>query len=315
MLREYLPHVEWTYAASRESAPVLEHNPHVAEVMPIIRGENSWNLTEDGFAELRSRNFDLVLCSNTLRHYPDLALASALGIPHRFGFAGKGFSGLINHPVVMGFPESYPAYFRTMVASVIERPAEWPLRPRVYPSADDDSKATELFDSLGFSGARPVVACSIRGRQGQGNWPEDVLLAIVLKARAQVDFDIVLTGTAHDAGHLNEIAAGFQYPVKVVAGLSRLLTFASFLKRCTALLTLDSGPRHIGNAIGIPVVYTRNLYQSMKETGNYCETETDLAPPVEYLTDAETLRVTRAQPVGLMAEMLLNQVTASGRPG
>ena len=106
-LRERLPDCEWTYAVSRDTAQVLENNPHVAEVLPIIKGENSWELVGGAFDDLRRREFDVVLCSNTLRHYPDLTLASALGIPERFAFGGKGFSGLITSSVEMGFPDTY----------------------------------------------------------------------------------------------------------------------------------------------------------------------------------------------------------------
>ena len=312
VLREYLPRVEWSYAVSPGSAEVLERNPHVAEVLPIVHGENSWDLEDGGFSQLAEREFDVVLCSNTLRHYPDLALATALGIPNRFAFSGKGFSGLINYPVAMGFPDSYASYFRRMVSAVTDRPADWTLRPRLHPSQDDETLAARLFAELDLSEQRPVVACSLRTRQAQGNWPPDVLLAILESARARADFDIVFTGVESDSPHLHSIATGFRYPVKVLAGNARVLAFAAFLKRCTAVLTLDSGPRHIGNAMGVPVLFARNLSHSMKEAGVYCETETDLAPPVEYLDDAETARVAREQPVGLLADKLIEKLSASG---
>jgi ADP-heptose:LPS heptosyltransferase len=312
MLREHLPHVEWSYAVSPGSAEVLEGNPHITEVLPVIRGENSWDLVEGGFAQLKSREFDVVLCTNTLRHHPDLGLATALGIPNRFAFSGKGFSGLINYPVAMGFPDSYSSYFRTMVASAIERPADWPLRPRLHPSAEDEDRAARFFTDLGLSGDRPILACSLGTRQARGNWPDDVLLAILDNARARFDFDIVFTGVESDAARLQVIASDFRHPARVLAGGARLLTFAAFLKRCSAILTLDSGPRHIGNAMGVPVLFTRNLSHSMKEAGAYCETETDLAPPVEYLNDTETDRVAQSQPVGLLADKLLANLTASG---
>lgn len=311
-LREHLPRCEWTYAVSPASAEVLSNNPHVAETLPVIRGENSWNLTDDGFATLAERDFDVVLCSNTLRHYPDLALAAALGIPNRFGFSGKGFSGLITHPVRLEFPDSYASYFRAMAAAAIDKPADWALCPRLYPSADDEQQAEAFWNEFRFDGSKPVVACSLRTRQAAGNWPEEVLLSVLEQARRQLEFEIVFTGAESDAEDLREVASGFPFPAHVLAGRSGLLTFAAFLNRCTALLTLDSGPRHIGNAMGIPVIFARNLSHSKIEAGKYCATETDLAPSVEYLTSEETERVTRSQPVGLLADTLLSQLRASG---
>ncbi len=308
-LREYLPGCEWSYAVSPGTAEVLANNPHVSEVLPLIKGENSWDLVGGGFAALAEREFDVVICSNALRNYPDLALASALGIPERFAFAGKGFSGLVNNPVTMGFPDSYASYFRTMVAAVSDRAPEWNLRPRLHPGESDERKADELWSSFGFDGTYPVVACSLTTRQASGNWPQEVLLSILEAARALVEFEIVLCGVAEDADHLHAVAADLRYPVKVLAGDAKLLTFAAFLRKCSALLTLDSGPRHIGNAMGVPVLFARNLSHSQVEAGTYCETEADLAPPVEYLDDVETERVARSQPVGLLADKLAEKIS------
>lgn len=199
-----------------------------------------------------------------------------------------------------------------MAGAVIDKPADWALRPRLYPSADDEQQADSFWSRFRFDGSKPVVACSLRTRQAAGNWPEEVLLSVLEQARRQLEFEIVFTGAASDADDLREVASGFPFTAHVLAGRSGLLTFAAFLNRCSALLTLDSGPRHIGNAMGIPVIFARNLSHSKIEAGKYCETETDLAPSVEYLTSEETERVTRSQPVGLLADTLLSQLRASG---
>jgi ADP-heptose:LPS heptosyltransferase len=312
-LHEQLPGCEWTYAVAHESSEVLKNNPHVAEVLPIIDGEDSWKLSAGGFEALNKREFDVVLCSNTLRHYPDLMLASALGIPERFGFSGKGFSGLINNPVEMGFPSAYASYFQTMAAAVTGRPADWPLKPRLYPGNREIQRAEEIWRGLGLGGSIPVVACSLRTRQAGGNWPDEVLISILEDARSRMEFEILLCGTAADGEYLKSVQSDLRYPARITAGDAGLLEFAAILKKCAALLTLDSGPRHIGNAMGIPVLFARNLSHSMVEAGRYCETEIDLAPPVEYLDDVETDRVARSQPVGLLADKLVEALSASAQ--
>ena len=309
-LREYLPGCEWTYLTSSASVEILRGNPHVAETVAAVRGENSWDLGDGAFADLKSREFDVALCTNTLRHYPDLALAVALGIPNRVGFSGKGFSGLITHPVPLPFPSPYAAYFRAMVAEVVGRAPEWTLRPRVYPSESDLNKANDLWNRFGLSSARPVVACSLATRQARGNWPVEVMIAILRNARARKDFDVVLCGSSTDAQALASIGESLPFDVRILAGQANLLEFAAFLQKCSALLALDSGPRHIGNGVGIPVLFARNLSHSMIEAGPYCDTEMDLAPPVEYLEDDEVARVAGSQPVDLLADKLVATVSA-----
>ena len=311
-LREHLPDCKWTYLTSSQSVEVLENNPHISETLPLVKGENSWELVDGGFSALAKRKFDVVLCSNTLRHYPDLALASALGIPERFGFTGKGLSGLINNPVPMEFPQAYAAYFQKMVGTAIGRMVDGNLHPRLYPRDEHAGQAAELWNSFGFDGTVPVVACSVRTRQASGNWPDEVMMAVLEDARARLDFEIVLCGVGSDEQYLKSFAAQLRYPAHILAGEAGLLAFAAFLSKCTALLTLDSGPRHIGNAVGIPVLFARNLSHSMVEAGSYCANEIDLAPPVEYLDDVETERVARSQPVGLLADKLIDVFHSRG---
>lgn len=311
-LTEALPECRWSYLTSPSSAELLKGNPSVAEVLPWNVGDNSWELGQGRFGELRRREFDVALCTNTLRHYPDLALAVALGIPNRVGFSYKGLSGLITRPAPIHFPSAYPEYFRRMVADLGGRAPDWPLQPQVYPTGEDTALAGRLWTELGLGAARPVVACSLTTRQASGNWPRSHLLAALESARSQADFEVVLCGAASDSGALSAAANELSFPVKVLAGALGLRAYTAFLSRCTALLTLDSGPRHIGNAARIPVLFSRNLSHSRVEAGAYCETEIDLAPAVEYLSDAQTRHTVAGIPVSATAGRLLQTLSHAG---
>src|SRR5688500_18669816 len=65
-----LPKCRWSYLTSSDAADILEGNPAIAEVLPWSAGEDAWQLEPGKFAELKQRQFDVVLCTNTLRHYP-----------------------------------------------------------------------------------------------------------------------------------------------------------------------------------------------------------------------------------------------------
>jgi len=289
-LAEALPDCEWSYLTSAGSADLLAGNPAIREVLPWSAGDNAWDLKQGKFGELKQRQFDVVLCTNTLGHYADLALSVALGIPNRVGYTYKGLSALITRGAPIQFPSAYPEYFRAMVADVAGRAPTWPLKPRVYPDDESIAAASAVWNEMGLREGY-VVACSLTTRQASGNWPISHLLAALEQTRSQKQFEVVLTGAASDANELADAAKQLSFPVRVLAGRLSLRAFASFLGRCSALLTLDSGPRHIGNAAGIPVLFARNLSHSMVEAGSYCDTEIDLAPRVEHLSDAETKKV------------------------
>src|SRR6266540_376556 len=183
-LTEALPECNWYYLTTPSSAELLQGNPSITEVLPWNVGDNSWELAEGKFGELRRRGFDVTLCTNTLRHYADLALAVALGIPNRVAFAYKGLSGLITRQAPIQFPSAYPEYFRNMVADLAGRAPDWPLQPRVYPTDEDIALAERVWTELDLGSSGLVVGCSLTTRQATGNWPRSHLLAALEKARS-----------------------------------------------------------------------------------------------------------------------------------
>jgi ADP-heptose:LPS heptosyltransferase len=98
---------------------------------------------------------------------------------------------------------------------------------------------------------------------------------------------VVLCGSADDEPVLRRAAGLADFPCLVMAGQLPLRAFAAFLARCHALLATDSGPRHLANAVGTPVVFARSLNVSRIENGVYCDNETDLCGPEEWLRARE----------------------------
>jgi ADP-heptose:LPS heptosyltransferase len=129
-----------------------------------------------------------------------------------------------------------------------------------------------------------------------------------------MDFEVVLTGGARDSAELDTAAREFSFSVRVLAGKLGLRALTAFFARCSAMLTLDSGPRHMGNAAGIPVLFARNLSHSREEAGKYCATEIDLAPAVEYLSNDNAQRVVRGIPPSQTARTLVETLRRAGQP-
>lgn len=309
-----LPKCRWSYLCAPSAAPLLQGNPAVAEVLPLMTGDDVWRLAPGGFAALRARRFDVVLCTNTLRHYPDLALAAALGVPARVGFAHKGLSGLLTRAAPFRHPSPFAAYFRSLVADVAGLVDDWTLRPRVHVTRGDAEAATAAWRHLGVEGGRPVVACALTTRQPHGNWPREHLLDALRQALKVRAFDVVLCGAADDGPVLDAAAAALDGRARVLAGALELRAFTAFLGRCDALLTLDTGTRHLGNAARIPVLFARNLLHDRVEAGAYCDGETDLAPlDAERLPEGAIARVVARVSPAAVADRLLAALDASGR--
>jgi ADP-heptose:LPS heptosyltransferase len=282
-----LPECEWSYLTSPASAPILEDNPDVHEILPWSRSLEAWDIDASHRDKLKAAGFDVVLCTNTLRHYPDLLLATWLGIPNRVGFTHKGLSALVTHAVPVTFPSPYAAYFRTMVGEITGMPATWPLAPQIFLSDDDRDEAARSLRLTGINPTALLLTCCLTTRQKHGNWPVRSMISVLRELQKKSDSQIVLAGAAEDAAALDSYALELGGGVKVIAGKLSLRGFAALLERSNAVFTLDSGPRHIANAVGTSVIFARNMSHSEVEAGKYFDTETDIAPDGEYLNGAQ----------------------------
>lgn len=304
-LARSLPQCQWYYLCSDESAAVMRGRGDLADVLPLVAGEDSWTLKPGGFAGLRALDFDVALCTNTLRHYPDLLLSAALGIPNRVGYNYKGLSGLMTTRITFDYPSPFPSYFRSMVSHIANVPGDWKLRPSIALSQFDIELAESFLIGLQLEGA-PILACCPATRQPVGAWPPEQLLAAAETAAHSMGARVVLCGGAADGPMLEALAGRATGRCDVMAGKLPLKSFAAFLSRCAVVLAQDSAPRHLANAVGTRVVFLRNLSVRRVETGKYCDTEIDAAPEDEFVTDANFAEVVAKVPPGHIAEKVLN---------
>ncbi len=282
-LKAGLPNCELFYLAAPQTAAILEDNPYIARLLPWSRSDSPLDLSREHLEALRAFRFDAALCTNCIRYWPELLLAIRLGIPQRAGYVYKGSSGLITLPMPMRHPQSFPAYFRDYVSALTGQTVTGPLKPEIYISAATEAEAVAAWRRMGLAGGKPVVAFFLTSRQPLVSWPTESYRVLFEMILAELDVRVVLMGAKEDEALLRTTAAGFREPVPVCAGELGLRSLAAFLRRCRLVVAKDSGPRHIANAMGTPVLFFRSSSYSQVEAGRYCDTETDLLPAGEFL--------------------------------
>ncbi|MBA3657489.1 MAG: glycosyltransferase family 9 protein [Gemmatimonadaceae bacterium] len=293
-LKAGLPDCEWDFLTSPLGAEVLAGNPAIREVLPLQMSEDSWSLSSRAMREIGARGYDVILCTNTVRHYADFLTALRLRVPNRVGFIDKGFSGVLSFGVESSMPRAYPDYFRTMVSAVIGTPPAWPLKPQIFPGIADVAAAERAWAGLDLDCERPVIACTLTTRQPGGQWPSELFLRSLEIAHGESGAQIVFCGSIEDTDSLYSAAARCSVPSVVLAGALGIRGFAAFLQRCSVLLAMDSGPRHVANAVSTPVVFLRNATYLRAEAGSYADTEVDAAP-LDELVGPERVRYLAAK--------------------
>lgn len=277
-LKRGLPECDLYYLAAANTAVLLEGNPAIHKILPWARSDSPLDLLPEHKAELKALEFDAVLSTNAVRYWPELALAVSLGVPNRVGYVHKGFTGWVTHAMPLRYPQSYPGYFRDYVAALTVQEPTWPLRPRLYSSAADDSEVERVWGRLALRADQPVVACFMTTRQPLGVLPMELIGNSVRSIVRQSGAQVILMGAKDDAALLEQANQQYGLDARVLAGSLGLRALSVFLGRCSAVLTTDSGPRHLANAAGVPVFFFRNLWSSCVETGGYVDSEVDLCP-------------------------------------
>ena len=286
-LRRGLPHCEWDYLASRTSAEVLANNPCLRRIIPVANSDDIHRLENESLRELRANAYDVALCTNVTRYWPSLLLALRLRIANRVAFVHKGLSGLVTLPVAASLPRPFPDYTRQMVAWITGHPGDWDLRPLVYPSAADEQEADEFWRHHDVASGEPVLACFVTSRQPTGVWPADRFAEVLRVIASQSRIRILLFGAPGDQSTLERVRRLSRDAAAVCSGALGLRALVEVLRRCNAVLSTDSGPRHLANAAGVPVVFIRNLHFSRVEAGAYCETERDVANADEFVPPSQ----------------------------
>lgn len=304
-----LPGVELHYLASPGAADLLQGNPAIKTVWPWMHFEHPLDLTPEQVSILKAQRYDAVLVSSTGRYWPDLLLALRLGVPNRVSYTWRGFSGWVTHPVPICYPSPYPSYFRDYVAGLTGQCPDWSLRPRLYPDAKDIAEADVVWRAMGRRTERPVLGCFMTTRQGLKSLPLEMFGRTLQELVRRLGCEIVLLGAEQDGGLLQQVNRQFALGAEVLAGAMRPKALSCFLSHCRAVVTTDSGPRHLANAAGVPVFFYRNLAVNCIETGAYLSSEVDLCPPgVEYRDGWEQRRIMAEIPAGALVDRIISEL-------
>ena len=278
-----LPECQWDILAPEPAAQVLEGNPAIRKIhrfeLPSPRSENS--------TKLRWENYDVAICYDSGSYTKPLLTALRLGIPNRVGYIHKGWSGLVTHPISITYPQPFPAYFRDLVSQLTHQQPSWDLRPEVFIKSEDEMEASALIHEIQGATDLPLVACFVTTRQPTKVWPIEKFRETLEILHSSASGQIILCGAEGDEAILRSLQTSLSFPCSINAGRLGLRALTAFLRHCRVVLSTDSGPRHLANAAGVPVVYFRNLRSSKVETGNYLPTEFDLAPIGEFISLGE----------------------------
>jgi ADP-heptose:LPS heptosyltransferase len=245
-LRLAFPGAQIHYLTESASAEVLKGNPFVDDVLVYDRAA----MSGPGLIRaVRRGRYDLVL---DLFGNPRTALLTWLsGARRRVGFRFRGRAYAYN---VLAEPRGdsvHNTQFNLDALSALGVPIQ---DRHIYFSFDDaDARYVDSFWPPAFGGGSLVVGINSGGGWYTKRWGLDRFAGLADRLSEELGARIVLLwgpGQLPDAEEIRRrmVRDAFIPPATTLRQLGALI------KRCSILVSNDSGPMHIGSAVGTPVL-------------------------------------------------------------
>ena len=258
-LKKLQPDAHISWLVSPPADKLLTKNPYIDEVLiwdrrPLDKAFASFNLLaayrelKKARALLKSRNFDLVLDIQGL--FLTGLLARISGVKRRIGI----------HERHEGNP-----FFMSEMAPDIESPHKVlrylsSLIPLGFDLNDFTAGLTlnlpqsltgfakNFWQEHGIDPQRPILLVTTRTTWPDKNW-EPKNFGLALKDLPE-NIQIIFCGSPSDEVYIKEAQSQMNRPSLSIAGQTSLLELAALLKSATLLLSCDTGPLHIADAVG-----------------------------------------------------------------
>ena len=258
-LRRVLPDAEITLAIRPGAKGIFAEADFIDDVL-IYDRKNALSVFPQ-IREWKRRQFDLALL---FQNAFEAALIPFLaGVPLRLGYATESRQALLTHPLALPDWRSsrHEVFYYLYLVTALEQLlfgtssiCEAPPDASIEISESRKVEARDLLREYGVRDEEPVVAIcpgSINSRAKR--WPAEAYAALadrLIEARRQV----LLIGSKDELDVSNEVASRMQQRPIVLTGKTSLDQITAVLATVDLVVTNDTGPAHIGAALGRPTI-------------------------------------------------------------
>jgi len=199
--------------------------------------------------DLRGRKFDAALILP--RSFSSALMAFSARIPRRIGYAGEGRSAMLTDAV-----EREPAllkghrvhYYHRLLSAFGTPPEASP------PELEVSAEAARWVKEQAPAGS-PLVALNPGATYGEAKqWYPDRFVETGRRLMKRWKASIVVVGGPAERDLGERVASEIGSGAVSLAGKTDIPRLAALLKACDLLVTNDTGPMHVADAVGAPIV-------------------------------------------------------------
>lgn len=248
-LREHYPQACINMLTVPVAAPIAELNPYINKVIQYDKNsrQRKWLSALELIRELKTHRYDLVICTNFAVR--GAIIAWAVGAPNRIGYDtqhGKWFltrTASAERPVIRHEAENYLDVLQPLGITTFDTSLALTIREKDRQNVKQVLKRTP---------GRPLIIICPAGNYPRKSWTNEGYLTVI-KELAPIA-DLALIGGKAEQPMLNELNSQTGDQAQVFGGTLNLKELTALVADADLLITVDTGPLHISQAVGTPVV-------------------------------------------------------------
>jgi len=255
-LRKAYPRARITAMCRQPICELLKSNPEIDELFCFSKASGFGRHSErrNIVEKLRKGKFDLGIL---LTHSFSSAWLFWLGrIRYRLGYESNWRKPFLTHS--FPFPSQIQSQHLVITYKMLLAPLGIPISntaPHLYLTSQEIKEAEELLRQHGVRENATLVGINPGATYGSAKcWLPERFREVTERLLTDPDLYILYFGDMASASVCKNICSGLKDRVINFAGSTSLRQLASLISLCDVLLTNDSGPMHIADALGTTLV-------------------------------------------------------------
>ncbi|PCI95277.1 lipopolysaccharide heptosyltransferase II [Candidatus Aerophobetes bacterium] len=251
------PDSELTVMCKSPISEILKHDPLIDELFTFKKLSTSVRRLQNRniIRKLHTGKYDLgILLTNSLSSAWWVWQAD---IPYRLGYTGHFRSSLLTHR--MDFSENKQTQHLVLTYKQLLRPLgiePSDTLPRLVVTEEEKLATKSLLKRFNITDDHTIIGINPGAAYGSAKcWLPERFRDLALRL---LDYDekvrVIFFGDHNGAELVKKITKNLPSRVVNFAGLTTLRELMSLIQACDSFLTNDSGPMHIADALGVPLL-------------------------------------------------------------
>lgn len=255
-IQQSFPQARITVLAKPSVAELLMGNPFIHEVMVYqSRGRHRGLLGKlKLILDIREKRFDVAIL---LQNAFEAALLTFLaGIPQRYGYATDGRACLLTFPVPVE-KEAIEIHQRDYYLDLL-KPIDVAVNSKrlvLAVTSDEEKEAWDRLKQNHIQRSDLIIGINPGSTYGTAKrWAPERFAALMDRLVADVNAKVLIFGGPEEEEIAKEICDRMHQKQILLTGKTSIRQLMALIKQCKLFITNDTGPMHIANAFGVPIV-------------------------------------------------------------